>query len=90
MDYDCTSDVQLNEGEMKRMRKRNRERERNLLLERNERFFAFYKITHFFSFFCFGGLTGRPLAGAGPVSRTGCLNGRTMRINSQKTCNEQE
>jgi hypothetical protein len=47
--------------------------------------FWFYRIAHFFSFLGLGGFICRPLAGADPLSRTGFLNGRTIRINSQKT-----
>ncbi len=50
----------------------------------------FYKIAHFFSFFALGDFICRPLFGVGPVSRTGFLNGRTIRINSQKTLNKKK
>jgi len=54
------------------------------LINRND--FSFYRIAHFLSFFGFEGFIGRPLVVVGPVSpRTGFLNGRTIRINSQKT-----
>jgi hypothetical protein len=47
--------------------------------------FHFYRIAHFLSFFDFEVFICRPLVVAGPVSRIGFLNGRTIRINSQKT-----
>jgi len=52
--------------------------------------FWFYRIAHFFSFLGLGGFTCRPLVGADPLSRTGFLNGRTIRINSQKTFREKK
>ena len=52
------------------------------MINRND---LFYKIAHFLSFLALGGFVCRPPTGAGPVSRTGFLNGRTIRINSQKT-----
>jgi hypothetical protein len=52
------------------------------MINRND---LFYKIAHFLSFFALGGFVCRPPIGAGPVSRMGFLNGRTIRINSQKT-----
>ena len=72
----------------RRRRKRRRKGWRTRAIcffDRNDDILFIYKITHFFSFFILGDLIGRPPAGVGPGSRTGCLNGRTMRINSQKT-----